>query len=102
MVPSMVSIDSGNGWLPAQCQAITCTNIDLLLLSIWPIAKNFIEILIKVKIFFHKNACKYVCNLDHALLSWVIIIPYNIHWPNEYLMFHTAPPYKQHNLDLLQ
>ena len=43
-----VSIGSGNGLLPVQRQAITCTNTALL--SIGPLGTNFVEMQIEIQI----------------------------------------------------
>ena len=48
-VSKWISIDSGNGLSPAQCQAITWTNAALL--SIWPLGTNFSVIRIKIQTF---------------------------------------------------
>ena len=62
-----VSIVSDNGLLPIRHQAILWTNAGVL--SIGPIRTNFSEILIKIKIFIHKNASENIVCEMVAILS---------------------------------
>ena len=67
-LPNWVIIGSGTGLLPVRHQANTWTNDDLL--WVWPLRRNFSEIIKNIKPFLTKNAFRYVvCKMSAILFS---------------------------------
>ena len=68
-ISKLTTIDSDNGWLPGQCQAIIWISTGILLIG--TLGTNFIEIVIETKTFSWRK-CIWKCHL------WNIVLGLNV------------------------